>query len=280
MNLLAIALLMIQASAWTASPTVTSVGDTVRLTRRVSAEPGTLATASPLESTATYTPLSAPIVAYSEGEIVVRYQLAFFESGAFDVSMPDLELSYPDGRAGIVTGGVARVHLVSVLPPGDTLPPPQPSLGPISRVQRTLMPAVSVVGIFIVLLVAWALWRRHTLPRPVWDGSFHQLADVPLQRWMMAGESKAVVSAVSDRLRDVIQVVLPEAGRQLSTDEFLEVVETNRPEWPCREIEELLRSLDRATYAPAVPSDLALLVDQADDLVKIIRDDSALEPSE
>ncbi len=275
MNILAVVLLLAQAPIWTVSPPVASVGDTVRLTRRVSAGPEVRSTASPLESTETYTPLSPPIVAYSEGEIVVRYQLAFFETGDLAVEMPDLELAYPDGRASMVAGETATVHVRSVLPPNDSLPAPQPSVGPISRVQHSLMPAISLVSVIVGLLVAWALWRRRTLPRPVWSGSSHETVDVPLQQWMMAGESKAVVAAVSDRFRDAIELALPAAGRQLSTEELLAVVGASDSEWPRREIEETLRSLDRALYAPAVPSDVALLVDQVDDLVARIREATA-----
>lgn len=280
MNFLAVALLLAQIPAWTVSPPAASVGDTVRLTRSVSAGPEVRSTALPLQPTDTYVPLSAPIVAYSEGEIVVRYQVAFFETGVLTVVMPDLELAHPDGRTSMVAGETARVRVRSVLPANDSLPAPQQSIGPISRVQRSLMPAISFVSVTFVLLVAWALWRRRTQPRPVWAGSKYEAVDVPLQQWMMAGESKAVVAAVSDRLRDAIEHVLPAAGRQLSTEELLAVVGTTAPEWPRREIEETLRSIDRALYAPAVPSDVALLVDQVDDLIARIGETTAVEPGE
>ena len=280
MNLLAVVSLATQASVWTVSPSVASVGDTVRLTRRVSAEPEVRSTVLPIGPTVAYTPLSEPIVAYSEGGVVIRYQLAFFVTGDQAVPMPDLEFDYPDGRINVVSGDTAWVHVRSVLPSNDSLPPPQPSLGPISRVQRSLTPAIIITSVVCGLLMAWALLRRRTQPRPAWSGATHQAVDVPLQQWIMAGESKAVVGAVSDRLRDVIECVLPAAGRQLSTGEFINVVERNRPDWPIRDIQDVLRSLDRGLYAPAVPSDLALLVDQVDDLVTIIREDSTVESSE
>ena len=277
MSILAVLVLVTQASIWTVSPPAVSVGDTVRLTRRVSAEPEVRSRVLPLVSTATYEPLSAPIVAYSEGAVVIRYHLAFFEAGDHAVSMPDLELTYSDSRVYVVSGDTAWVHVVSVLPADDSLPQPQPSLGPISRIQRSLMPAIIMVVFTTVCLAVWALWRRRTLPRPIWGGSTRQIVEVPLQQWIMAGESKAVVAAASERLRDIIESVLPAAGKQLSTEECLQVIETTRPDWPRRDIEEVMRSLDRAQYAPAVPSDVALLVDQADDLVTIIREESAEE---
>jgi len=94
----------------------------------------------------------------------------------------------------------------------------------------------------------------------------------------MAGESKAAVGVISDRLRDEIERRLPEAGRQLSTQECVATVEKARPDWPRRDIEEVLRSLERAQYAPAIPSDVALLVEQVEDLLVVLRDDTEAEP--
>ena len=277
MNILAVVLLATQASVWMVAPPEVTVGDTVRLTRRVDAEPDAHAAAMPLAPTAAFAPLSLPTTAYSEGGVVIMYRLTFFETGDQSVSMPDLELVHGDGTVSVVPGDTARVRVVSVLPAGDGLPPPRPSLGPISRVDRSLVPAISIVLVTSVCLVGWTLWRRRTAPRPAWTGSTGQAIDIPLQQWMMAGESKAVVGAISDRLRCAIAAALPAAGRQLSTGECLKVIAANRPDWPRRDLEEVLRSIDRALYAPAVPSDLALLVDQVDDLLAIIHEDSSPE---
>ncbi len=273
MNLPAVVLFATQALVWTISPPTVTLGDTVRITRRVSAEPDARSSVLPLVATSAYIPLSAPIAAYSEGAIVIRYQLAFFQTGVHSVSMPDLELSYPDGRVDVVPGDTAWVDVASVLPPERARPPPpRPSLGPIAREQRTLTPAILFVTIIIIGLVSWALLRRRTTERPLWDRVAQRPPDVPLQQWIMAGESKAAVGVISDRLRAAIEQGLPTAGRQLSTQECLAEIEKSRPDWPRRDLEEALRSLDRAQYAPAVPSDVALLVDQVDDLLGAIRD--------
>jgi hypothetical protein len=271
MSVLAILLLTMQTSIWTVSPPAVTVGDTVRITRRVSADPDARSAVLALATTAAYIPLSAPTVAYSEGAVVVRYQLAFFETGDHPVVMPDLELAYAGGRIDVVPGDTAWIHVISVLPAEDDPPLPRASLGPIARAQHSFSPAIFIATFIVVCLVAWALWRRRTSPRPLWNGSTQEAADAPLQQWIMAGESKAAVGVVADRLRDAIESGLPAAGRQLSTQECLRVIETNRPDWPRRDIEEVLRSLDRAQYAPAVPSDVALIVDQVDDLVSVIR---------
>jgi hypothetical protein len=95
----------------------------------------------------------------------------------------------------------------------------------------------------------------------------------------MAGESKAAVGVISDRFRDAIERKLPEAGRQLSTQECLAVIQGSRPDWPRRDIEEVLRALDRAQYAPAVPSDVALLVDQVEHLLKALSTEPTEKPA-
>jgi hypothetical protein len=75
------------------------------------------------------------------------------------------------------------------------------------------------------------------------------------------------VSAVTDRLRDRIEREIPEAGRQLSTEECIAVIDEQRREWPVREIEEALNALDRARFAPALPSDVVVLAEQVDELM-------------
>lgn len=279
MNALSVVLVLtMQAHGWAVSPPTVTVGDTVRITRRVSASPDVRSVVMPLTATDSYVPLAAPIVAYSEGEVVVRYQLTFFDTGDHLVVMPDMELSFGDGRTDVVPGDTARIHVSSVLPADGRIPRPKVSIGPYARSERSLMPAIILASVLCLCLAAWALVRRRTTERPLWAGPMHQAIDVPLQQWIMAGESKAAVGVIHDRLRDAIESALPAAGRQLSTRECLAVIEKERPEWPRSDIEDVLRSLDRAQYAPAVPSDVALLVDQVDDLLASIREQPSEEP--
>ena len=91
-------------------------------------------------------------------------------------------------------------------------------------------------------------------------------------KWIKAGESRAVVGALADRLRAAIEEVLPEAAWGLSTDKCIEVIRTNKIGWSYKEVEDVLRSLDRARFAPAVPTDVALLIDQVDDLIVQLND--------
>ena len=278
--LVAILLFSTQAQVWTVAPSTVTVGDTVRITRRVIAPPDVRSLVLPLAPTDDYVPLTTPIVAYSEGDVVVRYVLAFFDTGEHPIAMPDLELTFGDGRVDVVPGDTAWVSVSSVLPSDGTTPPPKASVGPFARSERNLTPAILIATPLIISLVAWALLRRKASERPLWSGFAQEPIEVPLQQWIMAGESKAAVGVVYDRLRDAIENALPTAGRQLSTQECLTVIDEQRPDWPRRDIEEVLRSLDRAQYAPAVPSDVALLVDQVDDLLDSIRAQPPEEPEQ
>ena len=201
----ALLLFMMQAQVWTVAPSFVTVGDTVRVTRRVSAPPDVRSAVLPLAPTDDYVPLSSPIVAYSEGDVVVRYVLAFFDTGVHPVVMPDLELSFGDGSVDVVPGDTAWVTVSSVLPSEGDMPPPKASLGPFARSERNLTPAILIAAVLLVSLVIWALLRRRTTERPLWSGSAQQPIEVPLQQWIMAGESKAAVGVVYDRLRDAIE---------------------------------------------------------------------------
>ena len=111
MNSLAILIFAAQSLVWSVSPSTVTVGDTVRVTRRVSAEFDARANVLPMTPTDAYLPLSDPIAAYSEGAMVIRYQLAFFETGVHAVPMPNLEILMPDAVDILIKCGLLKVHL-------------------------------------------------------------------------------------------------------------------------------------------------------------------------
>jgi len=268
--LIALLLLSLQIPTWNVRPRYVSVGDTVTVARRYRVPPDATPILGRLEPTTAFELLSNPDVVRSEGSLLVRYRLAFFETGTIGVPMPDLELRGVDGQSEFVFGDTAFIGVTSVLPSGDGLPPPRASIGPFSYSQQTLIPVTVLVITAFTILGVWAYLRRRVRPRPdVIEPSLPQI-EVPTQQWIMAGELRTVVATVSERIREEIASALPGAGRQLSTEECLKVVTSNRPDWPSRDISETLHALDRAQYAPAVPSDIALLVDQAEDIIAAI----------
>ncbi len=260
--------LTIQVSTWTVAPPVALVGDTVQLTRRIAAEPGVHPRIQPLASSLLIEPLAMPVVGYAEGAVLVRYTVAVFEAGEHAVELPDVELAFGDGRVERVFGDTAWVRISSVLPgDADSTLVPMPSVAPIDRaITRTWLGAVPALVVFVAL-VAWLLARRRVAPRPPWTGGGGRSVYAPVEQWVRAGELRAVVSAVTDRLRDRIERDLPEAGRQLSTWECIETIEQRRPDWPVREIRDTLAALDRARFAPALPGDVVVLAEQVDELM-------------
>ncbi len=280
MNVLAGVYFAAQTVAWTVSPASVTVGDTVELTRRISAEAGVVPQAAVLQSSAIVQPLSAPVVAYTEGSIIVRYEVALFEPGLHALAMPDIELINPNGGLVTVSGDTAWVTVNSVLPQGDSTPAPRPSLGPIARRRRD--PGLVLLPVLFVLSVTglWGMSRRRSKERPSWRSGAGKRVEAPVVQWARAGELRTVVSAVADRLRENIERALPEASRQLSTEECIGVITERRPEWPVRELEVVLRSLDRSRFAPAVPSDIVQLAQRASELSSSLVRQAAEEPED
>lgn len=265
------ALLAMQAAAgWAVSPSGATVGDTVRLIRRVAVPLGAEVRVAPLASQRTLEPLGEPTVRRGEGAADLTYRVALFEPGRQAVAMPDIELMMLDGRVETVFGDTAWVEVHSVLPAGDSLPPPAASRGPLARSVVRWWPLGTLLGLTLTITGVWGWWRRRVAPRPAHGWSTAEPAPAPLQRWMTAGELRAVAASVADRVREAIAERVPAAGRHLDTESCLAVLERERPEWPLRDLGGVLRELERARFAPAVPGDAALLVDEAEGVLRAL----------
>ncbi len=252
-----------QASVWSVSPSAPTVGDTVRLTRLITAGLGVESQVDQLKIAPTIQLLAEPTVGYSEGSVVVSYILAFFEPGSWTIAMPDVELVTPDGAVEHVLGDTAHVIVRSVLPTADSLYDPKPSLGPL--VQPSERPQALAFAVLMTLgaIVTWLILRRRSSSRPTFGSAVTETAEAPLLEWARAGESRAVVAAAADRLRYRIADLLPDAGRELTTEECVGIAESLRPDWPVREISETLSALDRARFAAAIPGEVLELAERA-----------------
>lgn len=272
--------LMMQASVWEATPDVVTVGDTVWLERGlVVRDPSAQVRLGTLEASEVLEPLGPPEVVHGPGGLVARYAVALFEAGDQTIPLPDVQLVYDDGRVETLVGGAAFVRVVSVLPAEaeDSLPPPRASRDPVSQPMSRVLPATLLVVLVLVVTVGWGVQRRHPRTRPTWTLSEVAPEEVPLSRWIAAGEPRAVATVTMNRLRGEILRYVPDAGPSLELDRWLDTVRTARPEWPLRELTDVTRALERASFAPAIPSDVIALADEAHVLLNSL---AALEAAE
>ncbi len=274
------ALLLVQG--WVVEPQQPTIGDTVVLEREVAvADPTARLRLTPLAGSPSVEPLARPEVISGAGGFVARYLVALFETGEHAVAMPTLELVYPNGRVETRVGGEAVVTVVSVLPEGDSLPPPRVSREPIPRDVYRAAPAVLLLTGILVAAIGWGVLRRRPGARPPWSGPADGGEDVQVSRWIAAGEPRAVATVSMHRMREQIRAYVAEAEPSLDLDAWLRTVQEHRSEWPVRELGEVMRALERASYAPAIPSDVIALADETQVLLQAIAEaETAPDPAD
>lgn len=262
--MIATLVLMTQAIGWSVRPAEPTIGDTIWVDRFVRVDAGAHPRLLPLDPTAAIEPLLDPTVARRGDTLTIRYALTVFEPGQIAVTLPALEIQYAEGRAETLPAETISVTVASVLPTRDPLPAPQPSLGPLARRRTTPVPLIVLVTVTLASLTVWGVRRRWVRPRPAWAVEGRDAVTMPVERWADAGESRAVAAATADALRQNLVDLLPDAGRHLSIEECERVLASERPDWPRREIAEILRALERARFAPAVPDEILALARRAE----------------
>ncbi len=261
-----LALLVVQAASWQITPDSVTVGDTVWIEQRIAVGAGARARVEPFEPTETVEPLMGPAVESKGDVLVIRYAVALFEPGRITLTLPAIEVQYPDGRATPVPATTTAVTVWSVLPQTDPRPDPKPSLGPFPRFPTRWLPLVLLVGVVLAALVGWAIRRQWPRPRPVWRTRAHGEGAAPTELWAEAGEPRAVAAAVAAALRSRMAEELPAAAKHLEVGSCLEVIERDKPDWPVRELREVLTALDRVRFAPAVSNEIRDLTRRAEAL--------------
>lgn len=281
MNAVVGTLLLVQV--WSVAPTPSTIGDTVVLEREIAvADPTASLRLAPIEGSLLVEPLAGPEAITASDGFIVRYVVALFETGDHTIPMPDIELVYPTGRLETRVGGEAFVTVLSVLPQGESLPAPRASREPIPRNVLRTAPAILLVMGVVALTVGWGLVRRRSRLRPVWAGVGKGGEDAsPVSRWIAAGEPRAVATVTTHEVRVRVQQYVPEADPSLDLEDWLHTVEAHRPDWPLRELSEVMQALERASFAPAIPSDVIALTDEAQVIVQTIEEsESASEEGE
>lgn len=265
-------------SAWTVTPQMVTVGDTVRISRRVTSDADVQARIEPLADDAIIVQLSDPRASFAEGTLGIQYTVAAFAPGTLAVAMPDVELLFPDGRSELVPGDTAWIIVESVLT--DSASAPRAIIGPIDRSERRVWPLVTLVFGVVGMTVAWGVLRRRQHPPDrVEDDAGDETPSPPVDRWIAAGEGRAATAYVTHRLRAALATLVPAATRQLDTDTVVEVLIREGPDLPIKEIESVLRELDRARFAPAVVDEFADVIDQAERVYRDLSEVPAAAPA-
>ncbi|GIW51175.1 MAG: hypothetical protein KatS3mg081_0530 [Gemmatimonadales bacterium] len=268
---LALAGLLQGPQTWSVLPSNPTVGDTVIIRRLLPGPPGVRIRARPLSPSSVLEPLDEPQVERAGSALVLSYAAAFFEAGELSVPMPSAELIYADGTTELILGDTAKVRIASVLPATDTLPQPQPSLGPLARDRKSVWPAVWLGLSVIVAAGVWVYLRRRPRQLPVAARGKVSAVEPPLERWAAAGEVRAVATVAYHKLRRTIDELEPRVAGAADPAAMLKELEELHPHWPHEEIGDLLRELDRARFAPVVASDALALDEQVVELCRVLR---------
>lgn len=254
--------LMVQAG-WTAAPTRPTVGDTIRLERRIETAPGWRVRAGKLEASTVAEPLGDPAVLSTDGGWIVRYGVVAWSPGSITLNMPPLWRLGPDGSADSVAGGAATFRVASVIPDSMADPAPQPPIGPLRLERASPIPVFAALLLAVGALLALIAWRRRPPRADLPEPAIALDPDVADGRWLQAGEPKAVAARAAHRLRIAIARAIPDAHEALSTSELLAAVERARPDAPLRELRDLLLTLDQVAFATAHAVDVVPLAARA-----------------
>jgi hypothetical protein len=264
-------LLLLQTGGWSVSPARPTVGDTIRVERTIETPAGWRVRAGKLDQYGDVEQLGEPtIVARSTGW-TVRYLIVGWKAGSSTIAMPSLWRLGPDGSTDSLSGGTVLLRIASVIPDTLNAPQPQPALGILRLGISTAIPVIVAVVLSAGLLSGLIAWRRRAARRVAAAPGLASDAEIPDQRWLAAGEPKAVAARAARRLRQALARAIPGAHEALSTTEVLAAVERARPDAPLRDLRDLLHALDQVAFAAAHGVDVAPLAARARTLAQELR---------
>ena len=253
----------LQGGPWTSWPAHPTVGDTVWVERLVTAPTGWRVRPGRLDASEYAEALTDPMVLRHEDGWLVRYGVVAWKAGSVRLTFPPLWRLGPGGEADSLAASTTTLNVRSVLPDGVAEPAPRPALAPLwPAVRRPAAPLIAGGVALVVLVAAVAVRRRaqRVLPEPAPPVTDPPVAD---QRWLRAGEPRAVAARAAADLRGALARAVPEAHPALSTFEALAVASRALPEAPYRELAALLNALDQVAFAAVHGAAVPQLAEQA-----------------
>jgi len=252
-----------QAGPWAVSPPHPTVGDTVWLTRQVTAPAGWRVRAGKFDDGDAIGSLGDAAVLWAPGGWVIRYPVVAWTIGTHTIVLPPVWRLAPDGRADSLPGGAVRLDVQSVIPDSVKQPQPRSAIAPVRTRRRNPVTLWLAIAASTALLVGAIAWRRR-LPRPVAPPPHVPLeGEVPDARWLAAGEPKAVAARAAWRLRAAIARAHPRASVALGTAECLAILAHELPDIPLRQVTDVLTQLERVAFASGHGADAGVLAERA-----------------
>lgn len=238
---------MIPALAQTPAPTV---GDTIWVGRTVAVPAGATLRPTDWEAPEPIERLGAPVLTPRGDSVAIAYPIVVWRAGPLTVELPGPLLLRAGGPIDSLPAEAVRLRIASVLPnvPADSSLAPQPRADFVPRTSATPIPLLVLLAAAALLLapVHW-WWRRRGHPRPRPSLPLPGPDEAPLDGWADAGETRAVASVATARLRGLIAARMPAAHTGLDTEAVLQAI-AGRADWPLAELGDVLRSLDEARF--------------------------------
>ncbi len=237
--------LLVLALLQQAPPTV---GDTVWLRHVVALPAGHVVRAADWDPPDPVELLGRPQITIRGDSAEIRYPVVVWKPGTYSIDVPGPLLLGAGGTVDSLAGQPVRLLVRSVLPPGDTLPSPQPRAALVPRQEVSLVPLMVLGALALLVLIPVHIWWNRRGPPMPPPQPIADLPDPPLSRWADDGEFRAVANLATARLRAAIAQRVPSAHPGLDTDRLLAELAAARPEWPLEELGKLLRVLDDARF--------------------------------
>jgi hypothetical protein len=265
--------MMVFVQAQAPAPTV---GDTIWVARTVAVPPGATVRPADWDPADPVERLGPPRVTPHGDSADVAYPIVVWRAGPLRLEVPGPLLLTEGGKIDSVPPQPMDVRVASVLPavsPESLAPQPRADFVP--RTSVSALPLLVLLALSALLLAPlhwW--WRRRGIPRPRPALTLLSEFGPPLDRWADAGESRAVASVATHRLRSLIAARMPAAHPGLDTEGLLRAV-AGRADWPLAELADLLRSLDQARFGSAMVTDAVRLARWADELAPRLQPEAA-----